>query len=315
MIIATMNANNVRFGLPTVTTHEQLDMPVSGAMGKASNVGLGLALAQPDRKVIVLDGDGSLLMNLGAMVTLANKTPTNLCHMLFDNGVYAVTGGQPVPGSGKADWEGLAKAAGYAATFSFDDLEDLTTGIAEVSGRRRASIRPPAGHARDRKHPRAVPATGSPYHADGDRRAARTPGQRLGVISGPFTGISLGFARLPVGQVSGPAPSRHRGGGSAPGLHWASQLSKERFDAGRSWQERAAAAGILCPVPCADSGCCTRPLNVPALASASEVVPPSWRQCGRWWASGGRHRQGRNASPTKRSPTPAPGRSRERALR
>ncbi|CAI8035124.1 Phosphonopyruvate decarboxylase [Geodia barretti] len=132
VIIATMNANNVRFGLPTVTTQEQLDMPVSGAMGKAANVGLGLALAQPNRKVIVLDGDGSLLMNLGAMVTLANKTPKNLCHMVFDNGVYAVTGGQPVPGSGKADWEGLAKAAGYAATFSFDNLEDLTTGIAEA---------------------------------------------------------------------------------------------------------------------------------------------------------------------------------------
>ena len=132
VIIATMNANNVRFGLPTVTTKEQLDMPVSGAMGKASNVGLGLALAQPNRKVIVLDGDGSLLMNLGAMVTLANKTPKNLCHMVFDNGVYAVTGGQPVPGSGKADWEGMAKAAGYAATFSFDNLEDLATGIAEV---------------------------------------------------------------------------------------------------------------------------------------------------------------------------------------
>ena len=132
VIIATMNANNVRFGLPTVTTKEQLDMPVSGAMGKAANVGLGLALAQPDRQVIVLDGDGSLLMNLGSMVTLANKTPTNLCHMVFDNGVYAVTGGQPVPGAGKADWEGMAKAAGYAATFSFDNLEDLTTGIGEA---------------------------------------------------------------------------------------------------------------------------------------------------------------------------------------
>ncbi len=132
VIIATMNANNVRFGLPTVTTKEQLDMPVSGAMGKASNVGLGLALAQPDRKVLVLDGDGSLLMNLGAMVTLANQTPENLCHMVFDNGVYAVTGGQPVPGAGRADWEGLAKAAGYAATFSFDNLEDLATGIGEV---------------------------------------------------------------------------------------------------------------------------------------------------------------------------------------
>ena len=132
VIIATMNANNVHFGLPTVTTKEQLDFPVSGAMGKASSVGLGLALAQPDRKVMVLDGDGSLLMNLGTMVTVADKGPQNLCHILFDNGVYAVTGGQPVPGSGKADWEGLGKAAGYAATFSFDNLEDLTNGIDEV---------------------------------------------------------------------------------------------------------------------------------------------------------------------------------------
>ncbi len=132
VIIATMNANNVRFGLPSVTTQENLDMPLSGAMGKASNVALGLALARPERKVMCLDGDGSLLMNLGAMVTLANKTPENLCHVLFDNGVYAVTGGQPVPGSGRADWEGMAKAAGYAATFSFDNLEDLTTGIGEV---------------------------------------------------------------------------------------------------------------------------------------------------------------------------------------
>ena len=132
VIVATMNANNVRFGLPSVTTKQDLDLPLSGAMGKASNVALGLALAQPERKVMVLDGDGSLLMNLGAMVTLANQTPENLYHMLFDNGVYAVTGGQPVPGSGKADWEGLAKSAGYAATFSFDNLEDLATGIGEV---------------------------------------------------------------------------------------------------------------------------------------------------------------------------------------
>ena len=132
VIIATMNANNVNFGLPSVTTSEHLDFPVSGAMGKASSVGLGLALAQPERQVLVLDGDGSLLMNLGAMVTLANKTPQNLCHVLFDNGVYAVTGGQPVPGSGKADWEQMAQAAGYAATFSFDNLEDMTNGIDEA---------------------------------------------------------------------------------------------------------------------------------------------------------------------------------------
>lgn len=132
VIVPTMNANNVGFGLPTVTTNQSLDLPLSGAMGKAANLGLGLALAQPDRKVFVLDGDGSLLMNLGAMVTSANKAPANFYHFLFNNGVYAVTGGQPIPGSECADWEGMAKAAGYAAVFSFDNLEDFANGIDEA---------------------------------------------------------------------------------------------------------------------------------------------------------------------------------------
>lgn len=132
IIVPTMNANNVNFGLPSVTTDQKLDLPLSGAMGKASSLGLGLALAQPGKKVFVLDGDGSLLMNLGAMVTVANKTPKNLYHFLFDNGVYAVTGGQPVPGAEMSDWEGMAKAAGYSRVFSFDNLEDFTTGIDEV---------------------------------------------------------------------------------------------------------------------------------------------------------------------------------------
>jgi thiamine pyrophosphate-dependent acetolactate synthase large subunit-like protein len=134
VIVPTMNANNVHFGLPSVTNNEQLDFPLSGCMGKASSVGLGLALAHPERKVMVLDGDGSLLMNLGAMVTLADNAPQNLVHFLFDNGVYAVTGGQPVPGAGRVDWEKTASAAGYAATFSFDNLEDLSTRIDEVMG-------------------------------------------------------------------------------------------------------------------------------------------------------------------------------------
>ena len=67
IIVPTMNANNVHFGLPTVTTDQKMDLPISGAMGKASSVGLGVALAQPDKKVLILDGDGSLLMNLGSV--------------------------------------------------------------------------------------------------------------------------------------------------------------------------------------------------------------------------------------------------------
>jgi thiamine pyrophosphate-dependent acetolactate synthase large subunit-like protein len=132
IIVPTMNANNVHFGLPSVTTDQKMDLPLSGAMGKASNLALGVALAQPGKKVFILDGDGSLLMNLGALVTTANKAPKNLYHFLFNNDVYAVTGGQPVPGAGRADWVGMAKAAGYAAVFSFDNLEDLTTGIDQV---------------------------------------------------------------------------------------------------------------------------------------------------------------------------------------
>jgi thiamine pyrophosphate-dependent acetolactate synthase large subunit-like protein len=132
IIVATMNANNVSFGLPTVTSNQAMDLPVSGAMSKASSVGLGLALAQPNRKVMVLDGDGSLLMNLGTLVTLANKAPKNLVHILFNNKVYAVTGGQPIPGSATTDWEEMAHGAGYAHVFSYDNLEDFTNGIDEV---------------------------------------------------------------------------------------------------------------------------------------------------------------------------------------
>ena len=132
VIVATMVANDLRVGLPSVTTNEKLDVSLSGAMSKASSLALGLALARPERKVMVLDGDGSLLMNLGSLVTVAEKAPGNLFHFLFDNGIYAVTGGQPVPGVGRSDWVGMAKSAGYAATYFFDDLEDLSTRIDEV---------------------------------------------------------------------------------------------------------------------------------------------------------------------------------------
>tara|TARA_B100001964_G_C14106371_1_gene541735 strand:+ start:455 stop:1048 length:594 start_codon:yes stop_codon:yes gene_type:complete len=132
IFVATMNANNVNFGLPTITSNEKLDFPVSGAMSKASNVALGLALAQPDRKILCLDGDGSLLMNLGAMVTITNKAPKNLVHVLFNNNAYCVTGGQPIPGSEEVDWETMAQSAGYAKVFSFDNLEDMTNGIDEA---------------------------------------------------------------------------------------------------------------------------------------------------------------------------------------
>ncbi len=129
IIVATMNAGNINFGLAAVSQNQELDLPLSGCMGKASSMGLGMALAQPDKKVLVLDGDGSLLMNLGTLVTIGNKAPENLYHFVFDNGVYAVTGGQPTPLEGSGNYVEMASGAGYAAVYDFEDTEDLATGI------------------------------------------------------------------------------------------------------------------------------------------------------------------------------------------
>ena len=129
IVVTTMTGGE---GWAGVTQNQALDLPVTGAMSKASSIGLGVALAQPDKKVIVLDGDGSLVMNLGTLITISGKAPENLYHFVMENGVYAVTGGQPIPNAGNFSFSGLAEAAGYAASFEFEDLEELTTRIDEV---------------------------------------------------------------------------------------------------------------------------------------------------------------------------------------
>ena len=90
IVLAAMTAE---WGWQDVSRLKALDLPDPQPMGKASSVGLGLSLARPDKKVIVIDGDGSLLMNLGTLVTIADQAPGNLYHVVLDNGVYAITGG------------------------------------------------------------------------------------------------------------------------------------------------------------------------------------------------------------------------------
>ena len=109
----------------------KLDIGLGGAMGKTASVALGIALAKPDRRVYVLDGDGSLLMNLGTLVTIGSAGPTNLVHFVFENGVYEVTGGQAIPGAGLVDFAGMAIGAGYRAAYSFDNANDFE----EAAGR------------------------------------------------------------------------------------------------------------------------------------------------------------------------------------
>lgn len=96
----------------------------SGAMGLASSHGLGLALARPERRVIVLDGDGSLLMNLGTLVTIGQVAPRNLTHMVFQNGTYEANGGHPIPNT-RVDFEAHARAACIAKTFTASSLEQF----------------------------------------------------------------------------------------------------------------------------------------------------------------------------------------------
>lgn len=124
----------------TMTTvepwHRFSDHPLNvtciGFMGGASSLGLGLALAQPQRRVIVLDGDGSLLMQLGSLATVAGAAPPNFLHVLFKNGVYQVSGSQPIPAAAGVDFAAMAAGAGYARVFSFDDLEDFRSHLDEV---------------------------------------------------------------------------------------------------------------------------------------------------------------------------------------
>ncbi len=131
-VIPTMGAGNPRFGWPTVTHNESLDIPIGGAMGKASSFALGLALAQPQKKILILDGDGSLVMNLGTLATIAEKAPPNFYHFVFGNGCYAVTGGQPIPAEGKLNFKEMALSAGYASAYEFDNLEDFASNIGQV---------------------------------------------------------------------------------------------------------------------------------------------------------------------------------------
>ena len=109
-----------------------LNYIMTGAMGLGSSHALGLALGRPDKRVLVLDGDGSLLMNLGSLVTIAEAAPPNLIHFVFENGTYEANGSHPTPGRGRVDFAGLARSAGYRSCHVFDDLAAFTTRIGSI---------------------------------------------------------------------------------------------------------------------------------------------------------------------------------------
>ena len=119
--------------IPTMTTSpawreiapDDLSITCTGFMGGASTLGLGLALARPERRVIVFDGDGSLLMQLGSLATIAGARPRNLVHLLFKNGVYHTSGAQDIPGGLTVDFVQMAKGAGYRDASTIKDIGEF----------------------------------------------------------------------------------------------------------------------------------------------------------------------------------------------
>jgi len=128
--------------VPTMTTApawrtiapDDLSVTCVGFMGGASSLGLGLALARPERRVIVFDGDGSLLMQLGSLATIAGARPRNLAHLVFKNGVYHTSGAQETPGGLTVDFVTMAKGAGYREAYAVRDLGELHRRLLSILG-------------------------------------------------------------------------------------------------------------------------------------------------------------------------------------
>jgi thiamine pyrophosphate-dependent acetolactate synthase large subunit-like protein len=103
-----------------------------GSMGLAIPIALGVAIAQPRRHVIALEGDGSLLMQLGCLATVAERAPKNLTIVVWDNGIYQITGSQPTPGAAAADLVAIARGAGIAGSAWAGDENDFDRLVASA---------------------------------------------------------------------------------------------------------------------------------------------------------------------------------------
>ena len=114
--------------------HEQ-DFLTVGSMGHASQIALGIALAQPDRNVWCFDGDGACIMHLGSMPIVGSLRPKNLIHVLFNNGAHDSVGGQPTVGLA-IDLPAIAKAVGYKQVCSVETKETLQEALSMVNSQR-----------------------------------------------------------------------------------------------------------------------------------------------------------------------------------
>ena len=138
LLVAAIDAEPIvaSLGHPAYDLFAAGDRPANfytwGSMGLASSIGLGLALARPELRVFVVDGDGSLLMNLGSLATIGWTRPSNLVLIVWDNQVYGTTGGQDTATAHGADLEAAARAMGATATATVASEEALSAAIARA---------------------------------------------------------------------------------------------------------------------------------------------------------------------------------------
>jgi len=115
-----------------VSERRDLDVDLSDCIDRAPAVGLGLALAQPEGKVLVLDCDSTLRTNLGGLATIGESNPENLVHFVFDDVSSRSTSGLPIKELDNLDLAQIALSSGYAKTYEFDKLEELLIGLEDV---------------------------------------------------------------------------------------------------------------------------------------------------------------------------------------
>ncbi|MBV8086742.1 MAG: sulfopyruvate decarboxylase subunit beta [Chloroflexi bacterium] len=126
------SVGNATFDLYAADRDRAENFYIWNSMGMASSVGLGLALARPDLRVVVLDGDGALLMNLGSLATASVSGARNLVHVVWDNGGWEITGGQPAGTAYGIDLETVARGCGFTRTASVSEVEALRSAFGQA---------------------------------------------------------------------------------------------------------------------------------------------------------------------------------------
>lgn len=126
------SCGNPKFDLYTAAPERKANFYMWNSMGMASSIGLGLAMARPDKRVIILDGDGAILMNLNSLTTAASKSPGNLVHIIWDNEQYQLTGGQPTHTGEKTDLETIARGAGFSKVLTADTMVAFKEAVSQI---------------------------------------------------------------------------------------------------------------------------------------------------------------------------------------